>query len=62
MAFRLYIVDFDTLNYAIFTNSAVSSFLDSGVGLVLSMVYFSSSEKRFKIVKLTMWVWRIINR
>ena len=46
-------------------NSVVSSFIDSGAGLVLSMVRFShivlNSENKFIIAKLMMWVWCIMN-
>ena len=38
-------------------NSVVSLFIDSGVGLVLSMVHVLNSENKFIIAKLTMWVW-----
>ena len=43
----------------------MSLFIDSGVGLVLSMVHFSpivlNSESKFIITKLTMWVLYIMN-
>ena len=70
---------FDTLNYIIFINkvqitlefqySVVSSFIDSGAGLVLS-IWFAlalvlNSENNFITAKLTIWVWcgvAIMNR
>ena len=49
------------MNSKSYKNSAVSSFIDSGVGLVLSIWFVIAivltSENNFIIAKLTIWVW-----
>ena len=63
LAFQFYSLNFDVLNYKIFINkfqySIVSSFIDSGVGLVLSIWFILAVVEQRKQIyaKLTVWVW-----